>query len=146
MLLRKNQPNHSGFTLIELLVVLSIVAIILTFTIPTAFSLLESKAEEIVLQQFQYDVLFLQNESIRKERYLRLIFTEDGYQIIDNNKQILERELPDGWEIKQGVLHNISFNKNGTIRKAGTIQINSSKHHYHIIFPIGKGRGYIAKQ
>ncbi|WP_010096975.1 competence type IV pilus minor pilin ComGD [Ornithinibacillus scapharcae] len=143
---KQKQTKQYGFTLIELLAVLSIVAIILTITIPTAIGLLEKKTEEKVLQQFQYDILFLQNESIGQERYLRMFFSDGTYQIIDNQKQLLERKLPDGWEIKQRTLDNISFNQNGTIRKAGTLQIRSPKNQYNIIFPLGKGRGYIVKQ
>lgn len=146
MLQNRIFTKQAGFTLIELLVVVSIVTLILAITLPVSFSLLEKKTEEKILQLLQYDILFMQNESIGNQKYLRMIFTSSSYQIVDNEKKLLERKLPEGWEIKKRTLDSISFNHNGTIRKAGTIQIISPTNQFNIVFPIGKGRGYIAKQ
>lgn len=146
MLQNRIFTKQAGFTLIELLVVVSIVTLILAITLPVSFSLLEKKTEDKILQLLQYDILFMQNESIGNQKYLRMIFTSSSYQIVDNEKKLLERKLPEGWEIKKRTLDSISFNQNGTIRKAGTIQIISPTNQFNIVFPIGKGRGYIAKQ
>ena len=145
MLLKKFHKQQ-GFSLIEVLVTLSILGIILTIFFPISNSLLETKTEEKVFDMFQYDVLFLQNKSMGTNNYTRMVLKPNGYTITDHNTILIERELPDGWEIDPRNLVNISFNRSGAIRNAGTIKIVSPKNTYNVIFPIGKGRGYIEKQ
>ena len=140
--------KEQGFTLIELLVVLSLFAILILLTVPTTNSLLEKKMEEKVLEMFQYDILFLQNQSIANgtEDYFRLELSKNSYTITGTKIESIVRQLPNGWEIEPRKLNSISFNHNGTIRFAGTIVIHSPNNSYKITFPIGKGRGYIEKQ
>ncbi|WP_042145915.1 competence type IV pilus minor pilin ComGD [Paucisalibacillus sp. EB02] len=140
--------KQQGFSLIEVLVVLSLFTILLTLTLPISYSLLEKKTEEKVLEMFQYDILFLQNQSIAngREDYLRMVFSKNGYTLTDTNKELLTRMLPKGWEIDTRTLNYISFKHGGTTRYSGTIEIISPNNRYTLTFPIGKGRGYIEKR
>ncbi|MFS0672803.1 competence type IV pilus minor pilin ComGD [Ornithinibacillus sp. 179-J 7C1 HS] len=142
-----NQNNQLGYSLVEILVVLSIMAIILSFTVPVTHSLLESKTEKEFFARLQYDILYLQNQSLGvKDEYLRIILYQNSYTLIGQKNEHIERRLPTGWKINTRTLQTISFNQNGSIRRAGTFQINTPKNTYNIVFPIGKGRGYIEKQ
>lgn len=140
--------NQQGFTLIEILVVLSLFTILLTLIFPISYSLLENKTEEKVLELFQYDILFLQNQSVAngREDYLRMVFSKDGYTITDTKNELFTRRLPEDWEIDTRTLNYISFKHNGTTRYSGTIEIISPNNRYTVTFPIGKGRGYIVKR
>ncbi|MEN2464971.1 competence type IV pilus minor pilin ComGD [Ornithinibacillus sp. JPR2-1] len=135
-----------GFSLLETLVALAILAIILSISVPVSHALLGKLTEEKILAQFQYDVLFLQNQSMVTNDYLRIKLEKNSYTLIGDSIEPIERKLPNGWSIDQRTLQSISFNENGTIRYAGTIQISSPTNSYIIVFPIGKGRGYIEKQ
>ena len=140
--------KQQGFTLIEVIVAFSIFAILILLTVPSTYSLLEKKTEEKILKLFQYDILYLQNKSMANgtQDYLRLELNQDSYTITDTKNELVVRELPHGWEIDPRNLKTISFNHNGTIRFAGTIEILSPKNRYTVTFPIGKGRGYIEKR
>lgn len=140
------KDKELGFSLLETLVALSILAIILSISVPISHALLGKMTEEKVLEQFQYDVLFLQNQSMVTNDYLRIKLNQNSYTLIGNKIEPIERKLPSGWRIDQRTLQSISFNENGTIRYAGTIQITAPTNSYIIVFPIGKGRGYIEKQ
>ncbi|MBS3679588.1 hypothetical protein KGF86_05120 [Ornithinibacillus massiliensis] len=130
----------------ETLVALAILAIILSISVPVSHALLGKLAEEKILAQFQYDVLFLQNQSMVTNDYLRIKLDQNSYTLIGDSIDPIERKLPNGWRIDQRTLQSISFNENGTIRYAGTIQFSSPTNSYIVVFPIGKGRGYIEKQ
>jgi competence protein ComGD len=140
--------NQLGYSLLETLIVLAIFLMLISLTVPATYSLLEKKNEEKVLELFQYDIFFLQNQSIAngREDYLRMVIHKNGYAIANLQKDLIVRELPRGWEIDPRNLNHISFNHNGSTRFSGTLEIKSPKNRYIVTFPIGKGRGYIEKQ
>lgn len=138
--------SQRGFTLLEILVVLSIWITILAFSVPFTITLLEKKTEEHILNTFQQDVLYIQNQAIGSKEYLRIILHKNSYIMVGANNKTEERKLPSGWTINRRTIENISFNQKGSIREAGTIQFITPNNRYNIIFPIGKGRGYIEKQ
>jgi competence protein ComGD len=144
---KKKIHKQAGFTILEVLIVLSISVILLSISVPLAHHLLQQKTEEKVLNTFLYDILYLQNQSlITEEQYLRLALYKKSYTIVGINNETIERQLPIGWEIDRRTLSEISFNSKGSIRKAGTIQIITPQNKYNVVFPLGKGRGYIEKQ
>ncbi|WP_072887601.1 hypothetical protein [Ornithinibacillus halophilus] len=57
----------------------------------------------------------------------------------------ISRELPKNWRITDVTIDNISFNQYGTVVYSGSVLIQSPKNYYRIIFPPGKGRGYVEK-
>ncbi|GGA68310.1 competence type IV pilus minor pilin ComGD [Ornithinibacillus halotolerans] len=140
------QTKQSGFTLIEILVVLSVISIVLLISIPISTSFIERKNEETVLHILEYDLLYLQNQTLGSSYYNRIVLYEDRYVIETSDNKDIIRNLPTGWRINRRQYRSIAFNEYGTIRQAGTIQLISPKNKYNIVFPPGKGRGYIEKQ
>ncbi|MEN2765995.1 competence type IV pilus minor pilin ComGD [Ornithinibacillus xuwenensis] len=138
--------NQKGFTLIESLVVLTIWLMILSLSVPLINSLYHKKTEEFFFNTLQYDILYVQSQAIGSNDYVRIILEKQSYILVDSANQETIRKLPKGWSLDRRTLDTISFNSNGAIRKAGTIQIQTNRTKYKIVFPLGKGRGYIVKQ
>ncbi|MFD2046052.1 competence type IV pilus minor pilin ComGD [Ornithinibacillus salinisoli] len=142
------KSKRNGFTLVELLFVLAILSILLALTMPLTISTVSNQQENQFFNTFQFDVLYTQNLSLGSKDYIRIIFNQEDYTILNGTTQeiIATRELPPGWRIDKRNLNSISFNRNGSIRQAGTISVFTGRSTYKIIFPIGKGRGYIEKE
>src|SRR5699024_11393807 len=67
------------------------------------------------------------------------------YEIVKgtNNSLIKKRSFPKSFKIKKGTFHQISFDQYGRIPKGGHFDIETPYTKYRVIFPFGKGRGYI---
>jgi competence protein ComGD len=138
--------SQVGFSLLEVMITLSVIAVLISLSVPAMHSLLAKKKEERILERMEYDILYVQNQAIGAYKNSRIILQEDKYVITGSNTETIVRELPQNWEIDRRKLDTISFNENGTIRKAGTISIKTPKNSYRYVFPLGKGRGYLDKQ
>ncbi|WP_330948603.1 competence type IV pilus minor pilin ComGD [Virgibacillus sp. MG-45] len=146
----KFQPhnrNISGFTLIELLILLAIVSLTLTITTPIALSIYKSQHEKHFFHVMNSDILLIQNIAVGgASQKSKLVFQKDQYTVINSIEQRVEtRSYPSGWKLN-GQNRTIYFKKNGTIGAPGTIVIHTDKNNYKVIFPLGKGRGYVEKQ
>lgn len=146
---RINMKSQVGFTLLELLLVLSIWSLLLLLAIPLTFQKLQDIQEQQFLTTFEHDILYVQNLSLTSfTDHARLRLRDDSYEILSGYHQEvkMKRSIPPNWHINMREINDISFNKNGTIRKAGTITITTPSSTYDIVFPPGKGRCYIVKQ
>lgn len=141
--------SENGFTLIEVLFVLAIWSILLLLSSPLNVSVLEKHTEKKFLETFQMDILYMQNLSYGSRDYYRLIFQDNKSYIIkkDHSSEFLvERSIPDGWQVTNWSLPIISFNKKGTITQPGNLKIKTANHLYKVICPLGKGRCYVNEQ
>ncbi|MFD2759407.1 competence type IV pilus minor pilin ComGD [Lentibacillus juripiscarius] len=140
-------PHKNGFTLVEMLLVLSIWSVLILLTVPVQLSLLEKKTEKQFFETLEMDLLYTQSLSYNSKAGYWLTFPNDGhYQIKKGFFTILERSVPEGWEIDKRTLPKISFNHKGTIISPGTFSIQTASSTYNIVCPLGKGRCYIDKQ
>lgn len=143
--------NNHGFTLIEVLFVLGIFSLLLFIAVPIQFSTLEKQETKQFLETFQSDVMLVQNESYASTDRIDFTFdrTDHSYmaQVASKNDLLFKRSYPSDWQITDNFpVDGITFSKNGTIKKGGTITITTSSDTYDIIFPFGKGRCYVKKQ
>ncbi|UJL44839.1 prepilin-type N-terminal cleavage/methylation domain-containing protein [Virgibacillus sp. NKC19-16] len=140
--------KQSGFTLVELLLVLSILSILLLLSVPLNISGLQKHQDKQFLETFQYDVLYIQNLAATttddKRVYIR--FHNDRYEIIVERKTLETRYYPDGWEVDPRAMGELSFKSTGTIRQPGRIKMTSKHDTYFVVFPLGKGRGYVVEE
>lgn len=139
-----NQAN--GFTLIEMLAVLSIYAILILLSAPIMVKTFEAQQEKQFLKTFEFDLLYAQNLSTQSKNNIRINFDEDQYTILSDNEVITSRMIPENWHINLRVIKNIGFDENGRIKEPGTMSIKTRQSEYVVVFPFGKGRGYIVKQ
>lgn len=148
LFLQINMKKQSGFTLVELLLVLSILSILLLLSVPLNISGLQKHQDEQFLETFQYDVLYIQHLATTttddKRVYIR--FQNDRYSIIENTKTLETRYYPDGWEMDPRTMEELSFKSTGTVRQPGRIKMTSKNNTYFVVFPLGKGRGYVEEE
>lgn len=137
-----------GFSLMELLVVLSIWSLLLLLSAPILVNSLEKQEEEQFFKVFESDVLYIQYAaSLSAEEEVSIHFSDDHYTVRDGSiNGFLKRNFPSTWKIDMRSMKYISFTDKGNIRHAGTIQVDTKNAIYLIVFPLGKGRGYIVKQ
>ncbi|WP_010530980.1 competence type IV pilus minor pilin ComGD [Lentibacillus jeotgali] len=141
--------QSNGFTLIEVLFVLAVLSILILIAVPIQVSVLDKKTEESFLETLEMDLLYTQSLSYNSRTDYRLAFFPDQDRYIiksTENRDILERKIPEGWTINKRIMPTISFNKNGTILEPGTMAIQTPTTHYNLICPLGKGRCYFDKQ
>src|SRR5690625_2676230 len=138
----------NGFTLLEVLIVLGIWSVLILLSAPLHFSSLDKQQETQFLETLKFDVLYSQSLSIGSSYHATVIeFTESDYTILDRtSKTLIRRKAPSGSSIKYRNNRQISFNNHGSIRKPGTITLETKHDKYKIVFPLGKARCYIEKQ
>lgn len=143
------EQNETGFTLIEHIIALSILTIIISLIVPVSFQRLDQMNDRQFLQLFSNDLLYTQNLAFHYPLDdVRLKLNKNNYAILIGfqNRVIVQRQLPKGWEINNDEIKQISFNKLGTVLKPGTVTIRTENNHYDIILPFGKGRERIVKR
>ncbi|WP_112181301.1 competence type IV pilus minor pilin ComGD [Paraliobacillus zengyii] len=142
--------KDSGFTIIELLIVLSILSILLV--IGTTFHIKTYQTYQFNrwYQIFESDIMFMQQQTIASmgSFYMLIKPSSHTYEIRNGGlgEIIIERPIPDTWEIKLDTLTMpLSFSTNGTVKQPGKFQIRTPSNSYDITFPFGKGRSYLVE-
>lgn len=139
--------KQHGFSLLEVIFVLAVWSIIILISAPLTYSIIDSQQERQFFTTLQADIFYIQNLAIGSDEYVRIVFDETNYRIRRNTgKPIAIRHYPKDWKINKRTLDTISFNENGTIRFPGTMSFKTKQETYRVVFPLGKGRGYIEKQ
>lgn len=138
--------KESGFTLIELLLVLLVVSVLSVILIPSMMRTVQNIQTDHFFKIMDSDILYVQNQSLGKEDYLRIVFNEDHYMIVDAIKGgITRRAYPS--HLSLSGMYMISFSSSGSVRNAGSFLLADDQSNYQVTFPLGKGRHYIeAKQ
>ncbi|MGY0692929.1 competence type IV pilus minor pilin ComGD [Virgibacillus sp. FSP13] len=141
--------KKNGFTLLEVIFILGIWSLLILLSLPIQFSLLDKQEAEQFFRTFESDLLYMQNMSFASKDNIRLSIDAENnrYTIFRHtNEKLIERNIPKEWQIDKRTLQKpISFNEFGTIRNPGRLKIITKKQEYEIIFPLGKGRYYIAE-
>lgn len=152
LLLQIKMNKQSGFTLVELLLVLSILSMLILLSTPLNISSIKKHQDMQFLETFQFDVLYIQNLSTVKANNTRISikFDNDSYSILSTvdgkTETFAVRDYPEGWEVDTRSITDISFNSTGSIRQPGNIKMTSQNETYIIVFPLGKGRGYVVEE
>ena len=74
--MEREQNNIKGFTLTELLMVVVILAILVSFAIPTFFDLLSTRRLQLASETLYNDLLIAHSEAIKKEDRVYFSFTD----------------------------------------------------------------------
>lgn len=136
--------SERGFTLIELLFTLTVVAFIISLSVPFLIATFEKQKEKQFFTLLKQDILLLQNSTFRTSDYNRIFFRIDHYQIIfDSNKyESIIRQYPQHTSL-MGNTTILNFKKDGTVIDPRTITLRSKYGNKDLVFPFGKGRFYV---
>jgi len=141
--------KENGFTLLEVLLVLSILGVMLLIVIPLNTLVLENEKEKQFIREFSSDMLFMQSYSRSILAQIRYSYDPEKHKYTiykDFGKPLVEKYLPNGWDIKMRSFNNVQFNHHGSISELGTMILNTNRHTYKFIFSLGKGRFRIEKE
>ncbi|KGX85030.1 hypothetical protein N783_15410 [Pontibacillus marinus BH030004 = DSM 16465] len=144
--------NSKGFTLVEMLVVLFIWSVFIGIMITLSPSLFHKQKEEAFMEQFQADVLWVQQQTMTTRTHYSIIFLpeEKTYRILKNRFFIVEtRTLPNDWEVSfsyTSLDRHIRFDVSGSILESGSIQFLTPTKKFKVVFPVGKARYYVLEQ
>lgn len=139
-----NRAN--GFTFIEMLFVLGIISFLFVLSTPIVFNVLDQQQEKQFLNTFEFDVLYAQRLAMQSKSIVRINFSRQQYTILSDEKVVTRRRIPNDWDINLRTMNQLSFDDQGRIREPGTMSIKTPRAEYHVIFPFGKGRGYVVEQ
>lgn len=136
--------SSAGFTLIEVLIVMGILSFLAIMIIPISFTTIEKQHEKTFIETFEFDLLYTQSLAITSKERIRIIFSDQSYQIVkgEKNSIVTIRNIPNNIRVNTRLRHIISFDQNGRVRdlQKGKIEIETNHSTYHVIFPMGKGR------
>lgn len=134
--------QESGFTLIELLLVLLAVSVLSVIIIPSMLGTVQNIQTNHFFKTMDADILFVQNQTLGKEGYLRIVFNEDHYLIVDAvGGGTTRRAYPSHLSLSR--TYRISFSSSGSVKNAGSFLLTGPRSNYQVTFPLGKGRHYI---
>ncbi|WP_158633984.1 competence type IV pilus minor pilin ComGD [Radiobacillus deserti] len=148
-LLSKN--DESGFTLLETLIVLGITSSLIVISSASLLHWKQSYEANQFFDVFKSDILFLQQIAMDSGDYYYLFIQpdENAYEIRKGGygKVIRRRLFPKSWSVQLLTLSMpLSFTPHGQIRNPGSFLILTKEKTYKIVFPFGKGRGYVVTQ
>ncbi len=115
-------------------------------------SLFHKQKEEAFMEQFQADVLWVQQQTMTTRTHYSIIFLpeEKTYRILKNRFFIVEtRTLPNDWEVSfsyTSLDRHIRFDVSGSILESGSIQFLTPTKKFKVVFPVGKARYYVLEQ
>ncbi|MCZ0704067.1 competence protein ComGD [Natronobacillus azotifigens] len=143
--------KQDGFTFVELLVTISLIMIMITM-----IGLIHGKSYDNYqfkrwFQQFESDVLFLQQQTMttRTNDLLNILPSTNQYEIRSTPLEPpnIVRNIPKEWKVSILSLQMpLSYTRAGTIRNPGMFRITTKHSTYDIYFPFGKGRCYFVQR
>lgn len=141
--------KQNGFTLIEMILVLGIISAVLLLAAPLQNSAIKTREEEIFIQTFKDDVLFIQNQASRYQRGIYAIRFYDDYYTITNHAPGIyaTRYFPEGWGWGlDKPASKLQFKMSGNVSRPRTIVFHTDSGKILFTFPLGKGRFHVAKE
>ncbi|MED1863490.1 competence type IV pilus minor pilin ComGD [Fictibacillus nanhaiensis] len=142
--------SQLGFSLIEVMIVLLIIATIGAVSYPSYDSFRKNRETEYFIRTFQKDIVHMQQRAVNENRIYNLSIDNENhmYEMRGNgSKEPVKKNIPPHiWFESFSMLLSVQFNQNGNISRAGTLYIHSANTSYKMVFQLGKGKFYVAKQ
>lgn len=144
---RKNGAQQ-GFTFLESLLVLSVVTVILSFTILKIAGIEEKHVTKNFFSQLTNDILFAQQYAMSTKMSVTITFSPANhyYRITQGpGNELLRRNYHEDIRIDPRTMGTLLvFQSHGSIQKAGTMGIYyKNLENYRLVFQLGKGRFYV---
>ncbi|KRG15627.1 competence type IV pilus minor pilin ComGD [Lederbergia galactosidilytica] len=136
--------SNKGFTLLEMLIVLSVLSIVLLFSIFTYQSFSETMQRRLFITQLEADLYYAHAHAINRKVRVQIQFSPSNRQYVVVNtgtkETLLQRKFPSTIYIQKSNLTSFTINENGNISNFGTINFQQNQHTIKLTFYIGKGR------
>lgn len=144
MYVRRNKVAwNRGFTLVEILIVLSVVTILLIFTIGGLDKIRGSIQRQMFFDQLKADLYFAKSYAFGQDQRVTVQFQpeENKYIVrVQNDHILIERTLPSGIVISKSNLLTVDMLPTGTVNRFGKVTFQTEKNSVHLTFYIGRGR------
>lgn len=131
--------NDKAFTLTEMLVVLLSISFLITiFAIP-----LNTNFQKLALanstKQIRAHLDYAKMNAMNKQEKIEIIFSENGYQI-NQKEKVKKYKFNQCINLTTNYNSGISYNKNGSVNRAGSIKLQCGKFQKELVIGIGSGR------
>ncbi|MBO0995254.1 competence type IV pilus minor pilin ComGD [Bacillus sp. SD088] len=140
----KHIQSSKGFTLLEMLIVLSVVSIILLFSIFTYQSFSDMLEKKTFITQLEADLYYAHAYALSRRDKVQIQFSsiKKEYKVIDvqSGEIVLERRIPSTIYIQKSNVNSFVINSEGNVSNFGTIIFQQHQHTIKLTFYIGKGR------
>ncbi|MBD7964533.1 competence type IV pilus minor pilin ComGD [Fictibacillus norfolkensis] len=146
----KIKKGQLGFSLIEMMIVLLIIGMISAVAYPSYDRFRKNRETEYFIRTFQKDIVHMQQKAVNENRIYNLSIDNEKhkYEVRGNgSKEPIKKDFPKHiWFESYSMLLSVQYNQNGNISRAGTLYIHSATSSYKMVFQLGKGKFYVAKQ
>ncbi|WP_239582856.1 competence type IV pilus minor pilin ComGD [Bacillus tianshenii] len=144
----RNGGHEQGFTLVESLLVLSLVSVILSFTILKIAQIEEKHVTKNFFSQLTNDLLFAQQYAMSTKRSVAITFSTSNhyYRITQGSgNELLKRTYHEDIRVDPRTMGTLLiFHTSGSIQKSGMMGISyKEQENYRLVFQLGKGRFYV---
>ncbi|MGD6832305.1 competence type IV pilus minor pilin ComGD [Sutcliffiella halmapala] len=145
---RRKGKSQKGFTFVESLLVLSVVSVILSFTILKIAAIEEKHVTKNFFSELTNDLLFAQQYAMSTRRSVTITFSPSNhyYRVTQGpGNELLRRNYHEDIQIDPRTMGTLLvFQSHGSIQKAGTMGISyKNLENYRLVFQLGKGRFYV---
>ncbi|GIN55769.1 competence protein ComGD [Lederbergia ruris] len=136
--------SSKGFTLLEMLIVLSVVSIILLFSIFTYQSFSDMIQKKLFITQLEADLYYAHAYAVNRREKVQVQFSpiKKEYKVTDlhSSETLLQRSFPSTIYIQESNIASFVINADGNVSNFGTIIFRQNQHAIKLKFYIGKGR------
>lgn len=127
-----------------MLIVLSVVSIILLFSIFTYQSFSDMLEKKAFITQLEADLYYAHAYALNRRDRVRIQFlpTKKEYKAIDvqSGELLFQREFPATIDIQERNILSFVINEEGNVSNFGTILFRQNQHTIKLVMYIGKGR------
>lgn len=135
--------NEQGFTLLELLIVLLIISTVFMFVLPSMAKTVNRQAHLHFFDELNSNIFFMQNYVLNRGKSSVINIQRNRYRF-SRSYSWTTHPYPDNLR-GPDILGKIEYSTKGSIKQPDSYIFSSDNIRYKVIFPFGKGRGYIVE-
>ncbi|MFK4997675.1 competence type IV pilus minor pilin ComGD [Bacillus sp. N9] len=138
----KKSNQQDGFTLVEMLIVISVLTILLSFSLFSFKHFSDWMQRELFITQLQSDLYYAQAYAInRKESvHVKFLKKENQYEAVaQSGELLLNRKIRAPIYISELSVVRYTITPEGTVSHFGTVTFKHQEHTIQLTFYIGRG-------
>ncbi|MBS4209610.1 competence type IV pilus minor pilin ComGD [Bacillus sp. FJAT-50079] len=139
----KRNNRQDGFTLIEMLVVISVLTILLSFSLFSFKHFHDWMQRELFITQLQSDLYYAQAFAINRKESVHVKFLKEENQyeaVAQSGELLLKRKIRTPIYISELSVLSYTITSEGTVSHFGTVTFKHQDHSIQLTFYIGRGR------